>query len=404
MSTVQLDNRLHMVGTQADRLLGLDRIVIGLWCAVLVIGITGVGSASMEMSVTQYHYAFGYLLRHVVYVSAGVTAALVALIVPLQFWLKYGRLAFLIGLLLLAVVLFGRPVNGARRWLELHFFTVQPSEIMKVLYIVFLARHLSLVGERILELRALLGVLALLLLTCCLMVLEPDFGSAVVLSATTFGVLFLARAKLTHLGSFGVIALLAAGALILFQPYRLARVFAFTNPWAEQYGSGYQLTQALIAFGRGSWLGTGIGDSIQKLFYLPEAHNDFLFAVIAEETGLFGATVVIALLLGLALRLLYVGRKADEQGQQFGAYLAYGVGVLIAVQTFINVGVNTGLLPTKGLTLPFISYGGNSLIVSGALIGLVLRVHWETVHPPKGQLSVGHTRHKQPPQGRSRGN
>ena len=332
---------------------------------------------------TQYHYAFGYLLRHCIFVSVAIVAALATFTVPLKQWLKYGRLAFLIGLLLLALVLFARPVNGARRWLELHFFTVQPSEVMKVFYVLFLARHLSLIGTNIVNLGPLFGVLALLALTSFLMVLEPDFGSAVVLSATTFGVLFLAKARLKHLGSLGALALMAMALLIMFQPYRMARVFAFTDPWAAQYGSGYQLTQALIAFGRGSWLGLGIGDSIQKLFFLPEAHNDFLFAVIAEETGLVGATIVIALLLALAVRVLMVGRAAEARGQKFSAYIAYGVGVLIAVQTLINVGVNTGLLPTKGLTLPFISYGGNSLIISGAFIGLVLRVHWETVFPPE---------------------
>ena len=387
MSTAALSatlfNALPAERLQSERQQGVDTITLGLWFALLLIGVAAVGSASMEKSMTQYHYAFGYLLRHCIFVSVAIVAALATFTVPLKQWLKYGRLAFLIGLLLLALVLFARPVNGARRWLELHFFTVQPSEVMKVFYVLFLARHLSLIGTNIVNLGPLFGVLALLALTSFLMVLEPDFGSAVVLSATTFGVLFLAKARLKHLGSLGALALVAMALLIMFQPYRMARVFAFTDPWAAQYGSGYQLTQALIAFGRGSWLGLGIGDSIQKLFFLPEAHNDFLFAVIAEETGLVGATIVIALLLALAVRVLMVGRAAEARGQKFSAYIAYGVGVLIAVQTLINVGVNTGLLPTKGLTLPFISYGGNSLIISGAFIGLVLRVHWETVFPPE---------------------
>ena len=393
MNTLRVDNRLNAARLQLDRvpvaaaqptaLVGLDTVTLGLWLAVLMIGVAGVGSASMEKSMTQYHYAFGYLVRHLVYVAVAVGAALTTLLVPLRLWMKYGRLTFLVGLLLLALVLFSRPVNGAHRWLELHFFTVQPSEIMKVLYVVFLARHLTRIGAAITGLRALFGVLACLVLTCFLMVLEPDFGSAVVLSATTFAVLYLAKARFVHLSSLGVFALAAMGALIVLQPYRLVRILAFTDPWAAQFGSGYQLTQALIAFGRGSWFGLGIGDSIQKLFYLPEAHNDFLFAVIAEETGLLGAAAVIALLLALAVRLLYTGRRAETRGQTFGAYVAYGVGVLIAVQTLINVGVNTGLLPTKGLTLPFISYGGNSLIVSGVLIGLVLRVHWEWATAPE---------------------
>ena len=388
MSTAALFNAAPADRVQAERQQGIDTITLGLWFALLLIGVVGVGSASMEKSMTQYHYAFGYLLRHCIFVGFAIVAALGTFIVPLKRWLKYGRLAFLIGVLMLALVLFGRPVNGARRWLEFHFFTVQPSEIMKVFYVVFLARHLSYVGANIVRLRALFGVLALLALTSLLMVLEPDFGSAVVLSATTFGVLFLAQARFKHLGALGAVAATALVALVVLQPYRMARMLAFTDPWAAQYGSGYQLTQALIAFGRGSWLGLGIGDSIQKLFFLPEAHNDFLFAVIAEETGLVGAAIVIMLLLALALRVLMIGRNAEARGQVFSAFVAYGIGVLIAVQTLINVGVNTGLLPTKGLTLPFISYGGNSLIISGVFVGLVLRVHWETVFPPERRSRV----------------
>jgi cell division protein FtsW len=216
-----------------------------------------------------------------------------------------------------------------------------------------------------------------------MLLLEPDFGSAVVLAATTFGVLLLAGARLGHLGVLAAVGGTAFALLIVFQPYRLARLGTFRDPWADEYGAGYQLTQALIAFGRGEWFGLGLGDSVQKLFYLPEAHNDFLFAVIAEETGMVGATIVIALLLAIAVRMLMLGRRAELRGHRFGAYVAYGIGCLVGTQTLINVGVNTGLLPTKGLTLPFVSYGSNSLIASGVLIGLVLRVHWELTWPPE---------------------
>lgn len=367
----------------AERLRGLDTVTLGLWLSVLLVGVVGVGSASVELSYSQYGNAFGFVLRHMLFVCLAVGVAALTLMCPLQRLLQFGRLGFLVALLLLALVLFSRPINGATRWLGVRPFTVQPSEIMKVAYIIFLARHLTFVGDRVGSVRVLLSVLAMLALTALLLLKEPDFGSAVVLGATTFGVLFLGRARLAHLGVLGAFGITAMSVIILLQPYRITRLLVYADPWATQFGSGYQLTQALIAFGRGSWFGTGIGDSVQKLFYLPEAHNDFLFAVIAEETGLVGAAVVVALLLGLAARILFVASRAEARGQKFGALVGYGVGVLIGVQTMINVGVNTGLLPTKGLTLPFVSYGGNSLIISGALIGLALRVHWETTLAPE---------------------
>ena len=365
---------------------GIDTVTIGLWLAVLLIGITMVGSASMEMSLASHGGAFDFALKHAVAVLGGMVLALGSLLVPLSAWQKYGRLMFLVGVLLLVLLLvpgLGREVNGATRWLDFRVFTVQPSELMKVFFIVFVARHLALTHKEIGTVQQLARLMVALAGTAAMLLLEPDFGSAVVLAATTFGVLLLAGARLGHLGVLGAVGITAFALLIVFQPYRLARLGTFRDPWADEYGSGYQLTQALIAFGRGEWFGLGLGDSVQKLFYLPEAHNDFLFAVIAEETGMVGATIVIALLLAIAIRMLMLGRRAELRGHRFGAYVAYGIGCLVGTQTLINVGVNTGLLPTKGLTLPFVSYGSNSLIASGALIGLVLRVHWELTWPPE---------------------
>jgi cell division protein FtsW len=365
---------------------GIDTTTIGLWLAVLLIGITMVGSASMEMSLASHGGAFDFALKHAVAVLGGMVLALGSLLVPLSAWQKYGRLLFLVGVLLLVLLLvpgLGREVNGATRWLDFRVFTVQPSELMKVFFIVFVARHLALTYKEIGSVQQLARLMVALAGTAAMLLLEPDFGSAVVLAATTFGVLLLAGARLGHLGVLAAVGGTAFALLIVFQPYRLARLGTFRDPWADEYGAGYQLTQALIAFGRGEWFGLGLGDSVQKLFYLPEAHNDFLFAVIAEETGMVGATIVIALLLAIAVRMLMLGRRAELRGHRFGAYVAYGIGCLVGTQTLINVGVNTGLLPTKGLTLPFVSYGSNSLIASGVLIGLVLRVHWELTWPPE---------------------
>jgi cell division protein FtsW len=365
---------------------GIDTTTIGLWLAVLLIGITMVGSASMEMSLASHGGAFDFALKHAVAVLGGMVLALGSLLVPLSAWQKYGRLLFLVGVLLLVLLLvpgLGREVNGATRWLDFRVFTVQPSELMKVFFIVFVARHLALTYKEIGSVQQLARLMVALAGTAAMLLLEPDFGSAVVLAATTFGVLLLAGARRGHLGVLAAVGGTAFALLIVFQPYRLARLGTFRDPWADEYGAGYQLTQALIAFGRGEWFGLGLGDSVQKLFYLPEAHNDFLFAVIAEETGMVGATIVIALLLAIAVRMLMLGRRAELRGHRFGAYVAYGIGCLVGTQTLINVGVNTGLLPTKGLTLPFVSYGSNSLIASGVLIGLVLRVHWELTWPPE---------------------
>ena len=366
---------------------GIDTTGLALWLVVLLIGIAMVGSASMEIASLEHPAgAFGHVIRQAVAGSGAVLMAFLALMVPLSSWQKYGRLLLLIGILMLVLVLvngIGKRVNGALRWLDFRAFTVQPSEFMKVAFVVFLARHLALTHKEIGSLKQVGRILLVLACVGVLLLIEPDFGTAVVLAATTFGVLLLAGARGSHLSALVVLGTGAIVALILLQPYRMARLGTFRDPWPEQFSGGYQLTQALIAFGRGEWFGLGLGDSVQKLFYLPEAHNDFLFAVIAEETGMVGATIVIVLLLTIAVRMLVLGRRAELRGHRFGAYVAYGVGTLLSVQTLINVGVNTGLLPTKGLTLPFISYGGNSLVFSGLLIGLALRVHWELTYPPE---------------------
>ena len=275
----------------------------------------------------------------------------------------------------------GRDVNGATRSIGLGAFSLQASEAAKFLLLVYLAGYLARFSDVVRDKpMALLLPLSMMAVVAVLLLMEPDFGSVVVLGVTTCALLFVAGARLRHFLLIVAIAILFLTVLAIWQPYRLERVITFSNPWQFAFGSGYQLTQSLIAFGRGELFGLGLGEGIQKLFYLPEAHNDFIFAIIAEELGLIGAIVVLGLLAFMVVRILRVARNAISEGRLFGGYLAYGVGVLLGVQCLINLGVNTGLLPTKGLTLPFISFGGNSLVVCCAMLALTLRVQLEGDH------------------------
>ena len=322
-----------------------------------------------------------YFARHAAYLAIAFVSFLAVLSIPLNVWFKCRQLGWMAAVALCAAVLVpgvGQEVNGATRWIDLGIGAVQPSEVARFLLLVYLAGFLARYDEAMKDhARVLVGPLFVLAVTLALLVLEPDIGSVVVLGSTAGALLFLAGMRLRY-----VVPLVIAGALMftllaVAQPYRLERLVTFTDPWATAFGSGYQLVQALIAFGRGELFGLGLGAGIQKLFYLPEAHNDFIFAVIAEELGLAGALALVALLGFLVYRVLTIGLRLLETGEKFGGYLCYGVGILIGVQSLINLGVTSGILPTKGLTLPFVSYGGNSLIVCCALIGLVCRARLE---------------------------
>ena len=318
-----------------------------------------------------------YFTRHAAYLGIALVSFLAALAIPLSVWRKCRQLAWMGAVALCAAVFvpgIGQEVNGATRWIEVGVGSVQPSELARLLILVYLAGFLARYDDVLKDdARVLMGPLLVLALLLGLLVLEPDIGSVVVLGSTAGALLFLAGMRLRYF-----VPLVLAGALLftflaVAQPYRLERLVTFTDPWATAFGSGYQLVQALIAFGRGELFGLGLGAGIQKLYYLPEAHNDFIFAVIAEELGLAGALALVALLGFLVYRILMIGRRLLEQGEKFGGYLCYGIGIVIGVQALINLGVTSGILPTKGLTLPFVSYGGNSLIVCCALIGLVCR-------------------------------
>lgn len=358
-----------------------DKWILVSAVALVLFGLLMVSSASMVISDRHYGYAFHYLIRQSVYIAIGFIAAGFVLYIPLRTWQQYSGYLMLISLFLLFAVLIpgiGRSVNGSRRWFELGFFSLQVTEIVKLFAIIYIAHYLVRFNDQIreqwigsLKPMLLLGVLALLLL------LEPDFGTFVVITMTFLTLLFIAGIRLWPflllLGS----AIVALSLLAVFSPYRLERLTTFIDPWAQQYGAGYQLTQSLIAFGRGGFFGVGLGNSVQKLFYLPEAHTDFIFAVIGEELGLMGELFVIALYSTLIGRIFYQARYAFKIGQDYLAYLAFGIGFWLSFQVMINIGVSIGVLPTKGLTLPFISYGGSSLIMNCVALAIALRISYE---------------------------
>ena len=364
-----------------ERRFDLDMPLLVGGLALLGLGLVMVTSASMEVAAGQLNNPLYYMNRQLVYMLIGVLAMLVTLAIPVGLWEQFRFPLLFLGFALLIAVLIpgiGREVNGSWRWIGLGPINLQPSELAKLFAVVFLAGYLVHRRDEVKEQWfgfikpfMVLGPMAWLL------IIEPDFGATVVLMGAATGMLFLGGVGLFRFtllfGSLGGLAAL----LVLFEPYRLQRLTSFLNPWNDPYGTGYQLTQALIAFGRGEWLGTGLGNSIQKQFYLPEAHTDFVFAVLAEELGLIGALAAFALLIFVAVRALYVGLWAEKAGRYFSAYLAYGLAIMWCGQVLINVGVNIGLLPTKGLTLPFLSYGGSSLVVCCISLGLLLRIDWE---------------------------
>jgi cell division protein FtsW len=368
--------------TSSDRsplLPDIDYILIGAAVILLGLGLVMVASASL------YRIAdapFHFFIRHLIALGIGLAAALLAFQISSEQWEKSGTVLYFLGLFLLLLLLIpglGREVNGATRWIPVGPFSLQSSEFMKLFLVIYLAGYLV---RRQLEvtntIRGFIKPMILLVVASSLIMVQPDFGTTAVLLATALGLLFLGGVPIWQ---FSVLLALAGGALaslVIFSPYRLQRVTAFLDPWADVERSGYQLAQALIAFGRGEWFGVGLGNGIQKQFYLPEAHTDFLMAVIGEELGLVGTLLVIALFAVLVWRAFHIGARAERHQRPFAAYVAQGFGLWIGIQAFINIGVNVGLLPTKGLTLPLMSYGGNSIIVACMVIAILVRIDYET--------------------------
>lgn len=361
--------------------LPFDRVLSLVTVMLLVFGYVMVASATTEISELRHGNPFHLLAKHSVFMVIGLCMGLVTLMVPIKIWHKNDWLLLAISFVLLTLVLIpgiGRQVNGSARWIDLGFFSIQGSEFVKLFVVIYMAGYLVRRQEELLVRWAgFFRPLALVSLIAILLLLEPDYGAVVVIMASVMGLIFLAGVPL---GKY-VAVVIASGAVVtaaaVVQPYRLARFSAFTDPWEYQFTAGYQLTQALIAFGRGEWFGLGLGNSIQKLFFLPEAHTDFLFSVVGEELGAVGAILLIGMFGCLITRGLLIGKQAQSGGDTFAGYLAYGISLSLAFQIIINIGVNLGLLPTKGLTLPYISYGGNSLIVSCMLVGILLRINYE---------------------------
>ena len=359
-----------------------DYKLLGVVFILLMLGLVMVGSASISIADKQLSDPFYYLLRQLSYVGIGLIAAYAVLHIPLSVWEMAGPWLIIVSMLLLVMVLtpgLGREVNGSVRWLNLGPVTVQASELVKLFVIIYLSGYLVRHHNEVrtnaagfIKPMVLLSLLALLLL------LEPDYGAVAVMLITATGMLWLAGARMFQFILLLLSLSVALALLAVTSPYRMERLTTFINPWADPFNSGFQLTQALIAFGRGEWLGVGLGASVQKLFYLPEAHTDFMLAVLAEELGLITVLIVIGLYTFIVLRALRIARKAEQRERPFAAYLAYGIGIWIGLQAFINIGVNMGVLPTKGLTLPLMSYGGSSLVVMCIAVALLLRVDFET--------------------------
>lgn len=359
----------------------LDQALLLSALAIATIGLVMIFSASISFAEHSYGDAFFYLERHLMFAAMGLVVAAVVLNIPSRFWFHYGLpLMVLTVLLLLAVLIpgIGRRVNGSQRWIPLGPLNLQVSEVAKFMMILFTAGYLARYQRDLREnWRYFAKPIVLVGLIAGLLLAQPDFGSSVVMAATVLGMLFIGGAQLWL---FSLIvgagaALMAAAAWM--SPYRMQRLVTFLDPWADQYDTGYQLTQSLIAFGRGEWFGVGLGNSVQKLFYLPEAHTDFVFAIYAEEFGLMGVVLAIGLYVLLVSRIVHVARRAVVLEDWFAAYSCFGIAIMLAGQAFINMGVTSGLLPTKGLTLPFISYGGSSFLMCCAMVALVLRINRE---------------------------
>jgi cell division protein FtsW len=373
----------------AVRTESFDVILVWITIALCAIGLVMVYSSSIAAADSakatgfRTHY---FLLRQALYLVVGFIAAGIMMQIPVRLLLKWAPLVFVIALaFLVAVLVFGRAINGSKRWLNLPGFSFQPSELMKLAAILFAARYsvrkaAVLHGDQPMKIsitQGLLPMLGAMLLVGYLLLKEPDFGATIVVLSITFGILFLANLDFRLLVPVFVLAVLGLVLLVVFEPYRLQRWTVFLDPWADPLYKGYQLTHSLMAFGRGGWFGVGLGASVEKLLYLPEAHTDFILAVVGEELGLIGVAIVLALFAWLTQRAFVIGKIANLLGQPFHALVAQGIGIWIGFQSLINIAVNLGAMPTKGLTLPLLSYGGSALVMTLAALGVLVRIDWE---------------------------
>jgi len=361
--------------------MAVDRGLLAAVAALVSIGLIMVTSSSLDFADAVYGDAWYFAKKQFIYLSLGVVGGLVVASVPTPIWERYSGLLLLLAIVFLVAVLIpgiGKMVNGSRRWLYVGPVSVQASELAKFCLIVYFASYLSRKNHEIrFQWGGFFKMIAVIALVVFLLLLEPDFGSAVVICFTLGAMMFVAGVPLLRFLLLALSGVAMLSAMAVLSPYRWKRLVAFMDPWSQQFDGGYQLVQSLIAFGRGEWLGMGLGNSIQKLFFLPEAHTDFVFAIYAEEFGLVGAFLLILLFGFFVWKLIILSRLAFSRKKLFSCYLVFGIAMMIAIQAFINMGVASGLLPTKGLTLPFISYGGSSLLIACALVALIFRVSWE---------------------------
>ncbi len=378
-------------GASARALATYDSSLAWASLLLLAMGLVMVYSASIAMaeaSAHTGHRAWYFLARHAVFLVAGLVAASVAVQLPMRAWRELAPWLFVGGIVLLVLVLvpgIGKSVNGSRRWLSFAIFNLQPSEFMKLAVVLYAAsyavrRAAFLHAEQPLRqtlVRGFLPLFVVMVLTGGLLLLEPDFGAFVVIVAIAFGILFLGGLDWRLFLGLAVLLPFALAGILVAAPYRLQRLTAFLDPWSDPLGKGYQLSHSLIAFGRGEWFGVGLGSSVEKLLFLPEAHTDFLLAVVAEELGFVGVVAVIALFTWVLYRSYAIGKQAARLEQPFAALVAQGIGVWIGVQAFINIGVNMGVLPTKGLTLPLLSFGGSGIVANCMALAILLRIDYE---------------------------
>lgn len=365
---------------QASPLVLYDRQIVWLAFGLMLTGLVMVTSASFPISTRLTGSPFHFMIRHAIFLFLALSAAIVVIQIPLERWMKHSVHLLLVAMFLLLVVLVaGHSVNGASRWIPLGLFNLQPAEIAKLSLFIFMSSYLVRKNDEVRD--SFFGgfIKPIIVFTCLavLLLLQPDLGTVVVMLVTLFAMLFIAGAKLVQFLSLLVIGVGVVTILIISEPYRMRRMTSFWRPFEDPFGNGYQLTQSLMAFGRGDWFGQGLGNSIQKLEYLPEAHTDFVFAVVAEELGFIGVVCILLMIFALVYKALNIGRKALESGEIFGGFLAVSISIWFAFQTLINVGAAAGIVPTKGLTLPLISYGGSSLIIMTIAVALLLRIDYE---------------------------
>lgn len=356
-----------------------DRSYIVLAISMYMIGLIMVASSSMPVAERLFDDPFHFVIRHLIYIMLSLFVAIIALQVSMERWQKSSGLLLLLALLLLVIVLLvGRSVNGSTRWIVLGPITIQAAEPAKLFFFCYLSAYLVRRRDEVMEnIKGFLKPLVVLFVLAILLLAQPDLGTIIVMFVTTFGLLFLAGAKLWQFFGIASVGVTALSLLAIFEPYRWKRITSFLDPWQDPFGSGYQLTQSLMAYGRGEVFGQGLGNSIQKLDYLPEAHTDFVMAVLAEEFGFIGISVILILSFILVIKALMLGRKALANDKYFEGYFAYSIGIWMCFQAAVNIGASAGIVPTKGLTMPLISYGGSSMIIMTIAVVVLIRIDHE---------------------------